>query len=525
MEAELLQRPDTKLAVAKEEVQPPVAEYEDPMVEIEETAEDFLAASRAALEDIAEIVEAAEPVEAVKAAEPAEVVRQELNPLHVAPTAEQREPETPQPAVVPPATKVDGHARIKEIGKKLQLEGKLPTLGKGAVVMKEADPAPVQSTKPKLKLPGKGGIKLKPVQPVVQPQVASAPASSVQTTSQAAKQPVNEEVPIILNSVKETVPEERVVHGVSATKIMGNSSLPTSLSHPVEHIRQLEIIHEDERLRDARMLEIHRSTAHTSAPTPHIGRIFSDFIGLTKPTKELNTQEVKDKSAHKLNTEQRRDLRVQLSMDDLSLAPVLRQTHQEWVKGTPLQDMRTMGIGPDELIAIGISWSDWVQKQQYGVKELAFMGGSWQHAVRMGFMPEDIVLQRDKCGPNILREYWKVTFEDLEWSLGLTVDEAVGTIKLTTADFAVLGESVSSLIRKGFGAQHAAAMEEPSSSFEMALSATDQDLRLLFATPEAEPEQARAAAHKANALQEVHVRTGKPSRPTLKRPSAREFKF
>ena len=39
----------------------------------------------------------------------------------------------------------------------------------------------------------------------------------------------------------------------------------------------------------------------------------------------------------------------------------------------------------------------------------------------------------------------------LEWSLGLTVDEAVGTIQLTTADFAVFGETISTLIRKGFG--------------------------------------------------------------------------
>ena len=56
----------------------------------------------------------------------------------------------------------------------------------------------------------------------------------------------------------------------------------------------------------------------------------------------------------------------------ISMPEILRQTHQEWVKGTSLQDMRTMGIGPDELVGIGVSWSDWLNKQHYGVKELAY---------------------------------------------------------------------------------------------------------------------------------------------------------
>lgn len=496
--------------------------------------DNFLQESAAMLESMTEQVLELDAAKEVRATPPTEpsidqaTVTAELNPLRQE-AAEQ-------------ASKPKGTEDIREIGRRLQREGKLPTPDNGHVIMKEAPPREEQTTKPKLKLPNAKGTNLKgskiqkEVKATANKMTAQPISPPLETEPKAPKQAnqtkvtpvaeVDEETPLVLNSIKHTEPQDRVMQGVGATRIMGNLSLPINTSHPVEFIRQLEMMHDDEQVRDSRMAEIHRSNQASSAPSPHIGRIFSDFIGLTKAATELNTQNLEETSAHQLSTHQRRDLRVMLSMNDLSLPLVLRQTHQEWVKGTPLQEMRTMGIGPDELIAIGISWSDWLQKQQYGVKELAFMGGSWQHAVRMGFMPEDIVLHRDKCGPNILKEYWKVSFEDLEWSLGLTVDEAVGMIKLTTADFAVLGETVSSLIRKGFGSQHAAAMDEPCSSFQMALGATDQDLRLLFGQSlEEEVRATKAAQQNTTALQEVHVRTGKPFRPVLKKAVNREFKF
>ena len=73
MEQELLVRPEDNSitgATVVEESLPPQS-YEDPMDNIEETADDFLAASREALEAIATEVEDVEPV------------RQELNPLHM----------------------------------------------------------------------------------------------------------------------------------------------------------------------------------------------------------------------------------------------------------------------------------------------------------------------------------------------------------------------------------------------------------------------------------------------------------
>lgn len=398
--------------------------------------------------------------------------------------------------------------------------------------------------KPTLKLPGskatskqgpkQAGQKVQqPVQPGQASQaLAQPPQQSLQTpqmvqTSPAAKHSVVDETqPMILNSMVETPPAQRIMHGLPSTKVTGNTSMPTSLSYPTEYNRQMELVTEDEARRDQRTQEIHRlhNQMHYAQPAqPDLARKFSDFIGLTKPVVELNTQEVQDKSAANLCAEQRRDLRVQLSKDDISMPEILRQTHQEWVKGTSLQDMRTMGIGPDELVGIGVSWSDWLNKQHYGVKELACMGGTWQHAVRMGLLPEDIVVKRDKCGPKVLSDTWGVTFNDLEWSLGVGVDEAVGSIGLTTADFAVLGETTGSLISKGFGQQHVELMKEPRSSFEIALQGTEQDLRFLFGNAEAR--QAEQAQRRTNQLQEVHVRTTKVSKGAMKRMSNKEFKF
>ena len=233
-----------------------------------------------------------------------------------------------------------------------------------------------------------------------------------------------------LDSVHTTDGSEASLHGVAACQLSGNSTMSTRNTHPVESTRHLELIDSVDKQRDERMQQLSRpwqqQIAHQQqGAVVHAARVFSDFIGFTKP-QEPTAEFVVEELPCNLSTEQRRRIRVNLSMDDPSLPTGLRKAHQEWVKGTPLQEMRTMGIGPDELIHIGVGWADWLQKQQYGVKELNFMGGTWQHAVSMGFTPEDIVLHRDKCGPNLLREHWKVTFDDLQWYLGLTVDEAVG---------------------------------------------------------------------------------------------------
>ena len=140
----------------------------------------------------------------------------------------------------------------------------------------------VVSKKPKLNLPGstpKSAAKAKRKEILssskrhpLPPQMTPASIVSGRIPQQAAHC-VDKTAPVLLNSVKETLPVDLVVHGVGATKIAGNSSLPTSLSHPVEYIRQLEIIHEDESLRDAltcwKFIEVvHRATCQALTEEP-----------------------------------------------------------------------------------------------------------------------------------------------------------------------------------------------------------------------------------------------------------------
>ena len=50
----------------------------------------------------------------------------------------------------------------------------------------------------------------------------------------------------------------------------------------------------------------------------------------------------------------------------------------------------------------------------------------------------------------------------------------------TTSDFAIFGECLESLVKRGFGPQHVEHMAEPMSNYEYTLHAAADDLRLVF---------------------------------------------
>ena len=112
------------------------------------------------------------------------------------------------------------------------------------------------------------------------------------------------------------------------------------------------------------------------------------------------------------------------------------------------------------------------------------MGGGWQHAVAMGFLPIHMNL-RDRNSPSHLVDApFAVRWLELERDLGITIDEAVFDVGLTSADFAILGETLESLLHRGFGPHHVQHMAEPKSNFEYTLGATSGQLRALVSKPE-----------------------------------------
>jgi hypothetical protein len=73
----------------------------------------------------------------------------------------------------------------------------------------------------------------------------------------------------------------------------------------------------------------------------------------------------------------------------------------------------------------------------------------------------------------------------MSYPLGLTIDEAVFTLGFTAADFAVLGETVTTMRRRGFDHSHVQQMQEPVFNFESALRATQAELETLSPPTEA----------------------------------------
>lgn len=185
---------------------------------------------------------------------------------------------------------------------------------------------------------------------------------------------------------------------------------------------------------------------------------------------------------HLADTEQSRQLKVRLSMDDPLLDEMHRCAHRLFVSGCSISELRTAGVQAAHLCEMGVSYEDWSQKCNLGVRDLVFLNATWGQIVAMGFLPRHITTDRDKSGPVVLSQLpLLVTMDKLERTLGLTVDEAVFELSFSTADFGVLGENMSTLMRKGFNRTHVTHMSEPPYNFEEALAASPSDLHFLFA--------------------------------------------
>ena len=96
----------------------------------------------------------------------------------------------------------------------------------------------------------------------------------------------------------------------------------------------------------------------------------------------------------------------------------------------------------------------------------------------MGFVPRHITKNRDKSGPVTISDLAKC-HHGRSRTACTSVDEAVSMLG-TTADFAVFGETVSSLVNRGLNKSHVDEMKEPPYNFLTALKASPADLKYLF---------------------------------------------
>jgi hypothetical protein len=166
-----------------------------------------------------------------------------------------------------------------------------------------------------------------------------------------------------------------------------------------------------------------------------------------------------------------RDLRVRLCMDDPLLSEIHLLAHKMYVAGKGVVELRSSGVTAMHLAEIGVTYDEWSACYGFGVKELVFLGVDWPTLCLLGFKPSCLTSDRCKSGPSVIAgPPLGVTFATLESTLGLTLDEAVFQLDFTTADFAILGETLESLEGKGFTDAHARHMGEPSSNYTIALA-------------------------------------------------------
>jgi hypothetical protein len=253
-----------------------------------------------------------------------------------------------------------------------------------------------------------------------------------------------------------------------------DSKVITAGSSPAESDRQIML------LAPADYAATRQSVARhdTLRPVSDIIRTFTDMVGITT---RANARGIAGETPSlPINIECKRYMRVQLSMNDPTLPQAYRTAHRLYVTGCPLVDMRSHGCTMRHIVGIGVNYDDWTYRCGYGLREVALMGGSWHDAVDMGFSPVHIS-ERDKNGTALLRDPpFQLTWNDLKYDLGLTIDEAIFEIGVTSADLAMLGENLSSLIHRGFGTQHAQHMNEPVCNFESTLKASSEDIQYVF---------------------------------------------
>ena len=176
-----------------------------------------------------------------------------------------------------------------------------------------------------------------------------------------------------------------------------------------------------------------------------------------------------------------REMMVRLSMNDPLFSETHRTAHCLYVSGKPVTELRAGGVTASHLMEIGVTYDDWAHTCDLGVQDLVLLNAEWLVLLQMGFQPKHITDDRTKAGPNVLAQPpLSVTFDTLEQTLGLTVDEAIFSLAFTTADFSVLGESLTSLMKRGLNSAHVAYMQEPAFNFEKALAASPDAINRLF---------------------------------------------
>ena len=138
-----------------------------------------------------------------------------------------------------------------------------------------------------------------------------------------------------------------------------------------------------------------------------------------------------------------------------------------------------VGITTADIAATGVTFSIWLD-WGYDVHQLVFLGATWNDIKTLGFSKHHIVNHRDKAGPAVLAgPPLNVTFAQLQNEIGVTIDDAVNKLKFTTADFALLGETVESLVLRGFNSTHVQTMGEPASNYTLAFQASAKELSMI----------------------------------------------
>ena len=142
----------------------------------------------------------------------------------------------------------------------------------------------------------------------------------------------------------------------------------------------------------------------------------------------------------------------------------------------------------------------------------------------MGFEPRHIVGHREKNGPSVLASPpFNLTWDNIEEDLGVTIEEAVLECRFTTADFAVLSETIDSMVRRGFSAIHATQMGEPPNNFEISLGATREDIEHLFPNYQIPTEIKRGTPFDTRQNQDGQKLHAEPHDETPTKPNTRNY--
>lgn len=250
---------------------------------------------------------------------------------------------------------------------------------------------------------------------------------------------------------------------------VGGVCVPTIAHNPIENDRQILILEDYENNSRPKQSKFDTSAAQFDL----LGYLFKSLSLQGLGTLRSSTSE-QEKAKAEANV--RRTLRVRLSLSDPSLPKENILAHQLFVSGETLQAMRSAGVTARHLIEVGLTYAEW-RNLHYGIEELIFMNGTWEDLTQMGFSAAAIVSERDISGPTVLsKPPLCVTFDMLERDLGMTIDDAIFEYQMSTADLSMFGETMTSVIKRGFSEVHAISLQEPAYNYEISLQATAEQL-------------------------------------------------